>query len=354
MGNKGYITNIINTIKYDIPERGIREILKNLIDNNIITYKKEEKTEDKIFVERHLEIKERLVYAINNSKKVISYIEKYLMNKEYRYAIYYKIKGDKYTIKQTERLENIENVNFLSDKFSDKKVIFEETENQIKFRFLTPILATNRKMAEYVDIYYCNLWVYHKNLNVLEYRFNSISADGNEYFYASRLDGQLEIIKNILDIEIESFKLSNLVKMIVENKSDVKEVAQTLGLKKEGKAKLKVGKNNIMPFIGDLEEILEEKKELFSKNEETKEIESVLKKYIYGIKKNAKYKARSLTWIDEEGKNILEVQVIFNYRELNYDLINFQNPKIIDGRMMNYAIEYIIKTERDINGKSNK
>ena len=218
---------------------------------------------------------------------------------------------------------------------------------KIIFRFLTETRPFIRKIDRSIRAFYVNLWIYHKNLKILEYRFDSIGADGDDYFYEHRMDGQLASLSYNHEYTVKEFRSSNIIKYIVDNKKgEVQEISQSIGLKKNSAAKLKVGSNKIMPFIGDFEEMIEKYADLFNKNNETKELKNIFEDYINNIKRNAKYKSRLLSWYNRESKkdkSILDIQVMFSYRDKKYDLFNFHEPKKINGELMDFAIKYIVE-----------
>ncbi|WP_077850130.1 hypothetical protein [Clostridium puniceum] len=117
---------------------------------------------------------------------------------------------------------------------------------------------------------------------------------------------------------------------------------------KNSSAKLKVGNNMVMPFIGDLEEIIENNRELLNSTKEAKQVAQLFIEYINNIKENAKYKTRLLSWYDNNENSNLNINVTFSYRDKSYDLYNFLEIKKIDMEAMNYAIEYIYQVFSDI------
>ncbi|MGG7077394.1 hypothetical protein [Clostridium sardiniense] len=350
-----YIEVLKSNIKYNFSQREVKIILDDLKNNNLITYNKKCLEENKtiIYIENSLDCKERLLYALEKSNKVVERIEDYLINKVYRYSIYFKCEDFK---KKKEVLKSEEDNYVVFDdigdsiekeEFDSRKIVIKENEDVILFRFLIEIEISVHQIKGYPKVYYPTLWIYHKKLKVLEYRFDSIGAENDDDFYDSRMNGQHAKLTKSYDAKIKEYRLAQKIKQIVEEVNEVKETAQSMGLKQNSLAKLKVGTNNVMPLIGDLEEFICDYDALFNANNETEKIKEQLEKFIGGIKRNAKYKARTLTWYEKD-KSILDIQVLFDYKGKSYDLLNFQNPKKINGSMMNYAINYITKIGEDV------
>ncbi|EOU1841392.1 hypothetical protein IZT14_001667 [Clostridium perfringens] len=368
MNKEKYLEILKNTIKYSMPQHEIKDILDELKEDNIIGYisdsekhKEKAKRVEILIDKQDKSLNDILIEVLDKSNKLIKYVEKIFIEKSYRYSIYYRCNDFKFTPK----LYNAINLNEYEQKLISEEIdnftniVFKDTDDKIVLRFVYPIKQFVRKIDKSEDFIMPNLWIYHKNLNILEYRFELIGADGDDEFYSTRLDGQISALQCKEKFSFSEFRSSEIIKYIVENKkSEVQEISQSLGLKKNSMAKLKVGTNKIMPFIGDFEEILEKNNELFNKTDETKEIKDILEKYITNIKKNAKYKSRLLSWYKKEeeskenktkskSKSILDIQVIFSYRDKNYDLFNFHEPKKLSGELMDFAIKYIIKVEKD-------
>ncbi|AJA42687.1 hypothetical protein phiCTC2A_64 (endogenous virus) [Clostridium phage phiCTC2A] len=346
MNRELYKNLINNTIEYYLPEYNLQQIINNLTKQKIASYKEKENS---VLINTSESKSQRIKKCIDNNSDTFYIIENMLINKAYRYAIYYKC--DNFNL--NDNIENYIDIESLKcEKFNlieeFDKPIFVQTDDYIAFKFCKSINPFIIKLDQTKDVFYSTLWVYHKKMKILEHRFDMIGFKSDDTFYETTFKPQLYKICTDFNCTINEFRTSKIIKCIVQNKKDeVNEISQCMGLKADSLAKLKAGKTLVMPFIGDLEIIMEESKELFDKTNETKLIKKMLEKYINNIKENAKYKSRLLSWCKGE-YNSLCVNILFSYRDKNYDLFNFQDPKKINMELMNYAIEYIWGIRGDI------
>lgn len=348
MNNVEYKKLIKDTINYFIPEYNLQKILNNLRDNGIATYN--EKDKNKILIKGIINKNDRINKCLDNDNGVFYIIEDILIKKAYRYSIYYSC--DDFTMPSNLKdeylmLENFKKENLHSIKDFNKPIIVED-EEYVAIKFHKSINPFINKIDKTKDVLYSTLWVYHKKLKVLEHRFDMLGFKADDNFYETTFKPQISKICKDFKCKYYEFRTSSIIKFIVENKKDeVHEIAQYMGLRQNSLAKLKAGETLIMPFLGDLEILMQQNKELFNKNSETEEIYKLLDRYISGIKRNANYKSRLLEWFQNKEYNPC-VNILFSYREKNYDLFNFQEPKKINMEVMNYVINYIWRIKRDL------
>lgn len=342
-----YIELLKNTIKYELPGHTLQKIINNLVESKFAGYIDEEANNNPNLVPISSDStkKERIIKCLDRSpENTISIIERALIDKGYKYSIYYKcnqfdIKGD------AEAYNNINHYCPLCIKsVSDftKPLLLEQGEKVI-IRFIKEINPYFSKIDKSVYVLYPTLGVYHKDLKILEYRFDSLSFKGNDDFYKITKEAQISILKTNYVFTLNEFRTSKLIDGIInQNKNEVQLKGQDIGLKGNSSAKLKVGHNNIMPFIGDLEELIEKNKNNLYADEESTKITKIFTDYIDGVKRDAKYKSRLLEIrTDIEPKLRVSINVFFSYRESTYDLYNFLESKKNDMEMMNNAIKYI-------------
>lgn len=340
-----------NTVRYELPGYILQKIINNLVNSKFAAYIDEEKNDnpDLISISTDLSRQERIIKCLDRApENTIPIIERIFIEKGYRYSLYYKC--DKFIIRnelnEYNSLNDYSPISINNGVIKDfhNPILFEQGEKVI-IRFIKEINPYYTKIDKSEYILYPTLWIYHKDLKILEHRFDRLSFKGDDNFYNTTKDSQISMLKSSYMFEINEFRTNKLIDKIVdENKNEVHLKGQDIGLKGNSSAKLKVGSNNVMPFIGDLEELIENNKEKLYFNEESTKLTKIFTDYINEVKKEAKYKSR-LIEISTDGEVKLNViiNVFFSYRENIYDLYNFLESNKIGMEMMNNAIKYISK-----------
>lgn len=346
-----YVELLKNTIRYELPGYILQKIINNLVKSKFAEYIEEEKNynPDVVSISKDLSRQERIIKCLDKSpENTISIIERVLIEKGYRYSIYYKC--DNFIINK--KLNDYNNLDYYSPIYINngsikdflKPILLEKGEKVI-VRFIKEINPYYTKIDKSEYVLYPTLWIYHKDLKILEHRFDSLSFKGNDDFYKITKEAQIEILRKNHTFELNEFRTSKLIEKIVdENKNEVHLKGQDIGLKGNSSAKLKVGSNNVMPFIGDLEELIDKNKDKLYSDEKSSKLAKIFTDYINEVKREAKYKSRLIEISTYNEKKLkVSINVFFSYRENKYDLYNFLESRKIDMEMMNNAIEYICK-----------
>lgn len=355
MNKSQYEERLDNTINHYLSEYNLQKIINILRENNIAAYKNNSEDNENfaedgtVIIESKKTKYERIAKCLDLKKETYYEIEKYMINKSYRYSIYFKCEN--FNIDNISTNNEFININEFK-KYSDGlnidylKTRYMENEEQIFFAFYKIISYYVQDIDRSMPVLYPSLWIYHKKLGILEHRFDYLGFRHDDNFYKITFEAQLYSLKLNFRIICDEFRTTDIIKYIASSKkNEVHELSQYVGLKGNSSAKLKVGENMIMPFIGDIELLLEEHEELFNSNKETKKIKEIFNIYIKTTKKNANYKSILLSWDSQEEKAFLNINVMFSYKNNNYDVFNFLHPQKNDMEMMNYAIQYICQVK---------
>lgn len=355
-----YIDLLKNTIKYDLPGHNLQKIINKLVESKFAAYIEEDKNEnpDLVSISTDLSRQDRIIKCLDECpENTISIIEQMFIEKGYRYSIYYKC--DEFIINdkglEYNNLRDYNPICASCNIIDYSKPIETEIKNKIIIKFSKYIREYIPSIDASKNIIYPTVWIYHKDLKILEYRFDNIAFKNDDDFYKTTLKGQLQQLKQNYKFDLSEFRTNKLIeKMIEEKKTEVNLIVQDIGLKGNSSAKLKVGINKVMPFIGDLEELIEKNYEVLYRDKESEKIANIFINYISEVKREAKYKSRLISIKSKEKNKIVNVDInmFFSYRNENYDLYNFLEAKKINMEMMNNAIEYIFKFYTD--NKNNK
>lgn len=351
-----YIELLKNTIQYDLPGHNLQKIINKLVKSKFAAYIEEEKNQDPDIVSISVDSskQDRIIKCLCESpENTIAVIERNFIEKGYRYSIYYKCdEFILYDVKEEyNTLRDYNPICIFNNVIEDySKPIIYEMSNKIIIRFFKVISEYIPKIDKSKYILYPTLWVYHKDLKILEYRFDNIAYKSDDDFYQITRDGQLQQLMKNIKLTISEFRTNKTIeKMINQKKDEVDLIGQDIGLKGNSSAKLKVGETRIMPFIGDLEDLIDKNYEMLYKDSESKKIADIFTNYIDEVKKEAKYKSRLLSIHSDEGNTKLKVDInaYFSYRDNKFDLYNFLEASKIDMEMMNNAIQFIFKVYTD-------
>ena len=152
-------------------------------------------------------------------------------------------------------------------------------------------------------------------------------------------------LQNFLDINLIPLDLNFLIS-IGKNQEELKLVAQAMKLSNGGNAQLDVGNNQeyVLPLIGELKNLMVENKEELDKSPKLKE---ALEEFMYEKEEMSDYPWVELMWEDEIKTRNKRIKVFFNYKKLDYPLIqHYYNNVLIGMERMNYVIKYIAKNKK--------
>ncbi len=361
MKGKTYINIIKNEIIVDSPNYIKQKLINELRVEGICTNKKSE--QDKLSLRglstREEKIKEAIAFNMNSTLKLYEEIE---FKKAYKYVVVFKFES----INREGIINNARDINSLSfdninevEEFDITKPIISVRDSMIYLKFTKNINISceDLRYDRTVPIRYPIVVAINLEEEIFDIRFDRLYLNNDESFYNLCIDSALLWLRSNSVTNITSIDLDPIVKYALENRAnEIEEVISSFGLKKEKGATLKAGKDKVMPFIGDLKNLLKSNSEAFTKSEDTKKCLDIINGYISDTERFADYKYRILNIIKKnvinEGiYNINEdigVKIIFNYRRQGKDLINFYNPEINNLERINHVVRYIKSIESGI------
>lgn len=350
---------LIDTLMFDKPKYLRQCLINSIVENNIGTYNKNQEGNAVSLSGKSME--EKIIECINSNAKTIQLFDLMEIKKGYRYSILYKYtKVDQFDIEKIATNIDSEYYNkYFSSKYSDieDQNLYLEDDNHLYIKFHKVISVFDRKNVTRKYCRYPILFVFHKELNLLEVRFDKIGLDGNYDFYDITMGPRIYRVKKALKIDCEPFDTEETIKYIVDNKKEVvKQLIWSFETAKSKGLTLKSGEDGIMPFIEDLEIMIADFKNRY-RDDEGKVLECLeeLSGYLNKTKRFAYEKFRLLSWIKilnngeyEEIKNTIDIKISFNYSKRNLDLINIYENEINDMERIDYVIEFIGKTAKYI------
>lgn len=198
------------------------------------------------------------------------------------------------------------------------------------------------------------IYIDYKN-NFLEIRYDSIRY--NELFtiddYCQMVDFCISWIKEKLNFNIYLCDHSDIIEIINNKQNEnVKMYKQMMELNTGGAAELTASETTdyVIPFIGEIKELIDENEELFIQSED---IKNLLMKYLSEKEATALYQYIYLKWVKPVESQSYIVKVTFDYFKGKYTLLQHITGSCRDLEMerMNDAIKYLCQSGSFVKGE---
>lgn len=308
-----------------------------------------------------IKLTEQFEYCIHNIKKAQLYYEKWEFIKDYKYSVLFTcdefdaILEKVSSITQligTETLENEYFFEWQTAGIENYSPLFYSTEDISFVKFNLKFEAIHPQTSEELFLKYPFVLVLHKDLGVVEFRFDSIKrvfvpASKEASIYADLVSTFQAYAKDKWNAELVPLDLNYMVG-ISKSETDVKLIAQYMKLPSGGNAQLEVGNNQeyMLPFLGEMRTILTDYK---TELENVPKLKESLEQLMYGYEEMADYPWIELLWENEVKTRSIHVKFIFNYMNKNYCLLqHYTNYAILGMERMNHVVKYIIDHRGDI------
>lgn len=220
-------------------------------------------------------------------------------------------------------------------KFVFQKHYFkDETVEQVNYRYTIVV---------YIDV----------ADNIIDIRYDSLKRyHDSKTAYEANLENILIWIKENLQIKLFKSDSSQFLDVVNQNEADVTIFKQMMDMGKAGQAELTASKDTdyILPFVGELRELIDENKELF---EDSPEIRKLLEDYLNEKEVTASYPYVYLMWKNAIITKQFIVKVTFSFFENCYIQLQHITGNCTDVRMerMNDAIRYFSSSGAFIKGE---
>lgn len=200
---------------------------------------------------------------------------------------------------------------------------------------------------EQIDYRYPIVIYIDKNSDVLEVRYDAVkysSQQAESNIYANIVSTCLNWLEDNINLKLFLCEHAKTIDVINDkNDSSVRMYRQMMDLKSGGSAELKAaeGRDAVLPFVGELRELVEEYTALF--NVEAKE---VLEKYLNDIEATASYPYIYIKWENAVESQSYIVKITFDYLNQKYTLLQHLTGTCNDIGMerMNNAIKYLCES----------
>lgn len=248
---------------------------------------------------------------------------------------------------------------FDEDKFStdyilrttiqDAEPMWYEREGKYFVKFVLQKSYFPGEAYEQIDYRYPIVLYFDESTGIIEIRYDAIKYSNQQTendVYANLVSYCFKWIVENLGLEIYCCEHSNTID-IINDKSDssVRMYKQMMDLKSGGAAELKAaeGRDAVLPFVGELRELLDENEELFANASEAKDL---LVKYLNDIEATASYPYIYVKWENAVESQSYIVKITFDYLSQKYTLLQHLTGTCDDLGMerMNNAIKYLCES----------
>lgn len=231
-------------------------------------------------------------------------------------------------------------------KIDDKRFI-------VKFVFQKSYYKEN---GEQVDYRYIVVVYFDENNKLLEIRYDSLKyspTTDNRTIYMNNIESTIDWLKNKLGLKLYRCNDEHFLDIIKKDENnEVKIFKQMMDMGSSGAAELTASQDEdfILPFIGEIQELINENEELFNQN---KEIKDLLQEYIKEKEATASYPYVYLMWKRAVASKSFIVKITFSYFDKMYIQLQHITGTCTDFRMerMNDAIEFFGSSGAFIKGK---
>lgn len=231
-----------------------------------------------------------------------------------------------------------------------KPLSYEKDEYFI-LKFNLAYAALHPLTQEEFLVKYPFLVVFHKNGNIIEFRFDVLkrvflSDKREQTVYSDLISKMIHYFEEQYSCILQPLNLDFMVN-VCKTDETVKLIAQYMKLANGGNAQLEVGNNQeyVLPLIGELRSLLNENQ---NELEKVPEFRDALDQFMFEMEEMSDYPWVELLWENEIKTRGIHVKFVFNYMNNAYCLIQHYYSNVLIGmERMNYVVKYIINHRDD-------
>lgn len=354
MDENTYLEFYENTIKeYSKPMK--RQISMMLEEEHLITFEEQRNIEDKeeslYFSQRDYDL---ILTKSARNIDFLDFYDKIDFVKMYKYSIPFFYEGDiekniSELLLETTLMEHgktsMKNKYIIASDFKEVLPVYYKIDDKhLAIKFVLQKVYY-KEYDEPVGYRYVVVVYFDKKNKLLEIRYDSLRfspVTDSRTVYKSNIENILEWLKCKMQLKIYRCSDKQFLKVV---KSDtVKEVKifkQMMDMGSSGSAELTASQDEdyILPFIGEIQELIDENEELFNQN---KEIKDLLQEYIKEKEATASYPYVYLLWKKAVISKGFIVKVTFSYFDGMYIQLQHITGTCTDFSMerMNDAIDF--------------
>lgn len=355
-----YIKYMVQTVNsYSKPVQ--RMLINTLYQKKIVTEKNQTKLgqqADIIDLNQRDVGSNKLAYALFKSTRALKEVEYWEFTKNYKYSIPCEIHNFNSAI--IEKIKEAGAVEFdalstqtdeLPDSPSQPTILNTDSALFLKFSIkqdtYDPSTGEEEHRKRTIVLYIL------KAENYAEFRFDFISPYDNAKIYdiSHYLEHIIDYLAMCCNLGLNFMELDGLIEKVAADES-LNIIAQDMRMLDGSKAVLQASsrenENYVLPFLGELENIL---KEYSDDLEQVPKFREVLLKFV-----EEKKVTSDLPWVTIKWENGTDTKFTFNYKASGFCLVQHYcsyNPSDIGMERMNHVSEYIVRYRKLLTNKGN-
>lgn len=297
-------------------------------------------------------LEDTLFQCVEKNDIALEIYERFQFMKSYKYAVLFESTDFSKFIEISKNIQEYQfkdtDIKLFDDISSPEKM---EIEDLIIIRFNKKYEAVHPQTAEELLLHYPVIVVLHKDVQIVEFRFDAIKrlfieGTRDQSLYTKLIDDIIEYFYRKYSLTLKALNLEFMIDITKNDKIDnIKLLSQYMFLKNGGKAQLTVGNNEeyILPIIGELKNIMNELKDELSQNIKIKD---ALEQFIYEKEETTDYPWIEVLFLDSEGIKTRNnhVKFTFNYMNKKYSLITYYyNDTLVEMERMNDVTRFVGK-----------
>ena len=347
-----------------------RFICNKLESENRISFDNQRKMSDKentLFFESKKDLKS-IISKITTTPSFMAFFEELEYEKLYKYSIplfFEEVEKGIVESLQECGIELFDKTNYTPDYAIDRDLyeavpIAYCVDDKVFIKFVLQKAYLHSETFEQIDYRYPIVIYIDKTINVLEIRYDAMRYSYNEQVdrdaYTKIASFCIEWIKKNLHLRLFTCGHTDTITIIndIQN-TEVRMYKQMMEMKSGGSAELTASENGdyLLPFIGEIRELIDENEELFSESEE---IRQLLLQYLTEKEATASYPYIYVKWVKPVETRSYIVKITFDYFSGKYTLLQHITGSCKDSGMgrMNDAIEYLSKSGSFVKGEEIK
>lgn len=236
--------------------------------------------------------------------------------------------------------------NSISTDISECTPYYKKDGNYALFKFLI-IGTTLDENFEQVRIRYPIIISINLENDFVEIRFDGGKFDLNSQaeYITPKIKYCINWLKGILCLKVYNVNADNTIDTIKKDTSGKTVVQkQFMEMKSGGSAELTASedKGYVLPFIGDLRQLIKDNEPLF---DESPEIKKLLEDFLDDKEETADYPYVHVRWLNQKKSHEFTVKIVFKYYDMKYiQMHNMQSSARVTKERMEYAIEYLFES----------
>lgn len=344
-------------------------VCKKLEEEHRITFEKQVNIDDKsdtMYFESKRDYK-GIISRTATSNLFIDFYEEFEFKKLYKYSVpfFYKLEDGKNIdgILNEKGILFFDKENFETDFVIDrslkeaKPMVLKEGGNYF-IKFVLQKAYVQSETYEQIGYRYPIVIAINPLIGIIEIRYDSLRYSFGEQIdreaYPKIVTACIEWIKSVIKAELYRCEHTETIKIINDTQNtDVRMYKQMMELKDGGSAELTASESAdyVLPFIGELRELIDENEELFNEADEVKQI---LLQYLNEKEATASYPYIYVKWVKPVETQSYIVKLTFDYFYVKYTLLQHITGSCKDLGMgrMNDAIEYLSKSGSFVKGET--